>query len=212
MSARSLPSPLLAVTDRHGPRPLGETIAAVLDGGCRWVWFRDRDLPPPERGVLAERIAERVREAGGVLSVGGDLELAAALGASVHLGGGTDRTAIADARRRLGTSALVGVSAHGLRDVEAAEDADYVTLSPVFATASKPGYGPALGLGAIATAARIGIPVVALGGIGVATAAACRRAGAAGVAVMGGLMRVDDPSAEARALLRGWEAASDGPP
>ena len=30
--------------------------------------------------------------------------------------------------------------------------ADYVTLSPIFATASKPGYGPALGLASLAAA------------------------------------------------------------
>ena len=210
MSARSLPSPLLAVTDRHGPRPLIETVAAVLDGGGRWVWFRDKDLHPPERRDLAARIAERVRASGGVLTVGGDADLAADLGAGLHLGGGTDLSVIAAARQRVG-AALVGVSAHTLRDVAAAAEggADYVTLSPVFATASKPGYGPALGLGAIAEAARIGILVVALGGIDTVTAAGCRRYGAAGLAVMGGLMRAADPAAETRALLSAWATRSD---
>ena len=208
MSARSLPSPLLAVTDRHGPRSLAETVAAVLDGGGRWIWFRDKDLPLPKRRELAAQIADSVRAAGGVLTVGGDADLAADLGAGLHLGGGTDRSAIAIARQRVG-AALVGISAHTLRDVaEAAEGgADYVTLSPIFATASKPGYGPALGLGAIAEAARIGIPVVALGGIDTVTAAGCRRHGAAGLAVMGGLMRAADPAAETRALLNAWAAS-----
>ena len=205
MSARSLPSSLLAVTDRHGPRPLGDTVAAVLDGGGRWIWFREKDLPPRERRALAERIAERVGRVGGVLSVGGDADLAADLGAGIHLGGGTDRTAVAAARQRVG-HALVGVSAHTLRDVEAAAEngADYVTLSPIFATASKPGYGPALGLGAIAAASRVGIPVIALGGIDASTAGACRDHGAAGIAVMGGLMRATDPASEAQALLHAW--------
>ncbi|TXM71045.1 thiamine phosphate synthase [Methylobacterium sp. WL120] len=205
-----MPSPLLAVTDRHGPRPLVEAVAAVLHGGGRWVWFRDKDLPPSERRELAARIAERVGQAGGVLTVGGDADLAADLGAGLHLGGGTDRSAIAAARQRVG-AALVGISAHTLRDVaEAAEGgADYVTLSPIFATASKPGYGPALGIGAIAKAVRIGIPVIALGGIDIITAAECRRHGAAGMAVMGGLMRAADPAAETRALLSAWATRSD---
>ncbi len=83
-----------------------------------------------------------------------------------------------------------------------------MTLSPIFATASKPGYGPALGLGALAAAGRIGLPVIALGGIGVATAAACRREGATGMAVMGGLMRATDPAAHTRDLLRAWAATN----
>ena len=182
-----------------------ETVAAVLDGGGRWVWFRDKDLPAPERRSLAARIAERVGASGGVLSIGGDADLAGDLGAGTHLGGGAKRSAIAAARQRVG-AALVGVSAHTLRDVAAAAEggANYVTLSPIFATSSKPGYGPALGLGAIAAAVRIGIPVIALGGVDVATAAACRREGAAGMAVMGCLMRALDPAAETRALLRAW--------
>lgn len=198
------------VTDRRGPRPLIETVQAVLDGGGRWVWFRDKDLAPQERRDLAERLAVLVRQAGGVLSIGGDRELAALVGArGVHLGGGTAPAAVAEARRRLGPDAWVGVSAHAPRDVAAAVEggADYVTLSPIFASASKPGYGPALGVSAIAEATRAGLPVIALGGIDGGHIPACRSAGTAGVAVMGGLMRAADPAAETRALLRACAAA-----
>ncbi|MDP4023953.1 thiamine phosphate synthase [Methylobacterium sp. NEAU 140] len=205
---RPLPSPLLAVTDRRGhPRPLPDTVRAVLDGGGRWIWFRDRDLPAEERRRLGEAVAERVRGAGGVLTVGGDVGLARALGAGgVHLGGGAGTEAIAAARRALGPAALLGVSAHAPGDVAAAAagGADYVTLSPVFASASKPGYGPALGLDGLAAARDTGLPVVALGGITAENAAACRRVGAAGVAVMGRLARAHDPAADVRRLLAAW--------
>ncbi len=80
--------------------------------------------------------------------------------------------------------------------------ADYVTLSPVFESASKPGYGPALGpAGLHALAARLTIPVVALGGVGVGNAGTCLGAGAAGVAVMGAVMAAADPGAAAGKLL-----------
>lgn len=195
------------MSDRHGPRPLVETVRAVLAGGCRWVWLRDRDLPPDERRRLAEAVHAAVRAAGGTLSVGGDPELAAALGADgVHLGGHARPEAIAAARSRLGARAWIGVSAHSVRDVETAASAgaDYATLSPVFETASKPGYGPALGLSAIREASRVGLPVVALGGVTPEATAACREAGAAGVAIMGGLARAADPIAETRRYLRSW--------
>ena len=81
--------------------------------------------------------------------------------------------------------------------------AAYATLSPVFPTTSKPGYGPPLGLSGLAQLARTvpGLPLYALGGIDAASAADCRDAGAAGVAVIGAVMAAPDPEAATRRLL-----------
>ncbi|WP_182177539.1 thiamine phosphate synthase [Methylobacterium radiotolerans] len=208
---RGLPSPLLTVTDRHGhPRPLAETVQAVLDGGGRWIWFRDKDLEPEARRRLGAGVAARVRALGGFLTVGGDVALARALGADgAHLGGGVGPEAIAAARSALGPSALIGVSVHAPREAAAAAQAgaDYVTLSPIYATASKPGYGPALGLEGLTDSLGAGLPVVALGGLGPGAVGPCRAAGAAGFAIMGGLMRAADPIGATRALLKAWGAA-----
>ncbi len=106
---------------------------------------------------------------GGALTIGRDVELAARVGAAgVQLGAAAD---VAPARVRLGRGVLLGVSAHSLDDVRAAREAgaDYATLSPIFLTASKPGYGPALGLDSVRAAAAI-LPTVALGGIDPTTA------------------------------------------
>lgn len=207
---RVLPSRLLAVTDRHGSgHPLTDTVQAILDGGVRWVWFRDRDLEPEARRHLGFAVAERVRAAGGFLTIGGDIALAQALGADgVHLGGGTGAEWVAAARASLGPHALIGISAHAPAEVEAAAaaGADYVTLSPIYPTASKPDYGPALGPEGIGAALHAGLPVVALGGIMPARIPACREAGAAGVAVLGELMRAPDPAAVARDILAAWAA------
>ncbi|GJE54134.1 thiamine phosphate synthase [Methylobacterium thuringiense] len=249
-----IPSPLLVVTDRHGSaRPLVETVRAVLDGGARWIWFRDKDLEPATRRDLALELLALVRTAGGRLTIGGDAVLAAEIDADgVQLGAAYlelvpksadafgDRAvdlepslrgeveAIQGQRTGVGVSALdcfatlamtdeaprrkgrgreafvVGVSAHSLGDVRRAREAgaDYATLSPIFTTASKPGYGPALGLDGLHEAAAIGLPVVALGGIAPEHAVACREAGAAGIAVMGGIMRAADPAAATRRYLQ----------
>lgn len=201
----SLPASLLIVTDRHGAaRPLRETVAAILRGGGRWFWFRERDMPPGPRRALAREVLGIVRDAGGRLTVGADLELAVAIGADgVHLPGGTRPDAVVRARRLLRAADTVGVSAHGFREAEAAADAgaDYVTLSPIFATASKPGYGPALGVEALRAARGLAAPVVALGGVTPDNADACLRAGAAGVAVMGSPMRAADPARVVRDFL-----------
>jgi thiamine-phosphate pyrophosphorylase len=95
---------------------------------------------------------------------------------------------------------MVGRSCHSAADLAAAawEGCDYATISPIFLTASKPGYGPALGVDALRDPP---LPVYALGGIGPAQVQACRDAGATGVAVMGHVMRADDPAVAVKELL-----------
>jgi thiamine-phosphate pyrophosphorylase len=85
----------------------------------------------------------------------------------------------------------------------AAEGVDYVTVSPVYPTPSKPGYGPALGKHTLSdlTAIAGAPPVYALGGVDTARAPECLAAGAAGVAVMGAVMAAEDPAAVVAALL-----------
>ncbi len=197
-----LPRPaLLLITDRgQARRPLEEVIAAALAGGCRWISLREKDLPAGERHVLLRRLLPLARRHGAILTVHADLD-AAREADGVHLPAGAP---VGAARAALGPTALVGASAHSLAEIMTAADegADYATLSPIFLTDSKPGYGPAVGLGALAAAARAApIPIVALGGIGPENLRACLDAGATGVAVMGGMMRADDPAALMRRLI-----------
>jgi thiamine-phosphate pyrophosphorylase len=191
---RLLPGPLLVITDRHQARHSIETIAAAVgSGGGRWLLLRDKDLAREERWDLAAGLARIAAEQGFALSVSTDIELAAAVGAAgIHL---QAAAAVAPARERLGNTAIIGVSAHGLADVAAAAaaGADYTTLSPIFPTGSKPGYGPALGTASLRAAAAHEIAVLALGGVTAQTAGDCLAAGAHGVAVMGEIMRADDP-------------------
>src|SRR5215470_19414867 len=199
---KQLPSPLLVITDRHQARHSVEAIAdEVGQGGGRWLLLRDKDLEPRERQELAARLADIARRHGMHLSVSSDVALAAECGASVHL---QSAAAVGAARHRLGPGALVGVSAHSFDDVAdaATAGADYVTLSPIFLTSSKPGYGPALGTAAIGPAANLGISVIALGGVTADLVRPCLDAGAAPVAVMGEIMRSDQPGRAANEFLR----------
>ncbi|HVV94259.1 MAG TPA: thiamine phosphate synthase [Hyphomicrobiales bacterium] len=201
--------PLLVITDRHQARvPLEEIGAAVIAAGAPWLLFRDKDLDRLRRRRIAEGLVAAARAAGARLSVGGDVDLARLVGADgVHVATLND---VVDARTRLGPGALVGFSAHAVDELGPARTAgaDYATLSPIFPSASKPGYGPALGLAALAAAVPAGLPVYALGGVGAANAAACLGAGAAGVAVMGEVMRAADPAQRVRDVLRALEKAA----
>ena len=196
-------SRLLVLSDRHqGRRPLDTILQQVLEAGCRWISLREKDLPHGQRCELLSRLVGLGARYQAIVSVHGDIEAARAAGADgVHLPAGSDPRG---ARERLGAAGLIGVSAHSLDEAitAAAAGADYVTLSPVFASPSKPGYGPALGPDALAEIARrVSIPVVALGGITAERAPQCLAAGAAAIAVMGSVMRAPHPGVVVEELL-----------
>jgi thiamine-phosphate pyrophosphorylase len=199
-----LPVPsLLVISDRRQARqPLEHVAEAVFAGGCRWFSLREKDLPPTERRALLGRLLVLGRRFGGIVTAHEDIEAVAELAADgVHLPSGGSLKA---ARARL-PDALIGASAHSAEEAAALlrAGADYVTVSPVFLTASKPGYGPALGLDGLARiVAQAPGPVVALGGIAPDNAALCLAAGAGGVAVMGEVMRSENPRASVERILR----------
>ncbi|MEV6299312.1 thiamine phosphate synthase [Actinoplanes sp. NPDC051861] len=193
------PGGLVVLTDRRSAaRPLTEVVRAVVRGGAEWVILREKDLGYAERAAVFGQLRSVVPP--GRLIVAGPDPLG---GAAVHLAGGDPVPAGVE---------LVGRSWHGTEDLSGV---DYVTISPVYPTSSKPGYGPALGApGAAGAASRAGVPWLALGGISSAgQAAECAAAGAAGIAVMGAVMRSPDPEVTARELSEafagGREAFSD---
>jgi len=136
-----------------------------------------------DAGELLRRAMRLKRTFAGRLLINDRVDVCLAAGADgVHLPG--RRIAPVILKRRFGLQ-LVGVSSHSVDEVVRAEDegADYVYLSPIFDTVSKPGYGPALGLDVLGEACRrVRIPVLALGGVSRANEMSCVEAGAAGIA------------------------------
>lgn len=195
--AHALPLPrLLVVTDATatGGRPLTDVVAAAVVGGARAVLLRDKHQEGGRRAALAADLRVLLDSVGGLLLVASDARLAAEVGADgVHLAAADAVPAPRPAR--------LGRSCHSTADVARAADegCTYATLSPIHQTSSKPGYGPALGHAPLGGTA---LPVWALGGIDPGRAAACVAAGAAGVAVMGAVMRAQDPAAVVRALCQ----------
>jgi thiamine-phosphate pyrophosphorylase len=186
---------LLVITDRQNTTlPFDEVLVQVLNAGCRWIMVREKGLATAELCPLVATIQEAASAFGATISINGDYTAASIRGIrAIHLPQGHPVPAI---RRVMGAQTLIGVSAHSVAEAmqAAAESANYITASPVHETQSKPGYGPALemdGLAEIVAAVRI--PVLALGGVTTENAAACIRAGAAGVAVMGSVMRSETP-------------------
>jgi thiamine-phosphate diphosphorylase len=76
-------------------------------------------------------------------------------------------------------------------------------FGPVFATASKLAYGEPLGLDAVDEVARhVNVPVLGIGGISPEQADLVCASGAAGVAVISGILAAADPQAAAREYVR----------
>lgn len=196
--------PILVITDRKRARLSLEDVAdAVFAAGGRWLSLREKDLDPAARAALLTRLVALGRRYGATVGVHEDLAAAiAARTEAIHLPAGVSPER---ARRALGAAAIIGGSAHDEEELAAlaAAGADYATLSPVFSTASKPGYGPALGIARLARAAvSTPLAIVALGGIELDNAGACIAAGATGIAVMGGIMAAADPAAVMAGLIK----------
>lgn len=170
--------------------------------------LREKDLPEDEQIVLARDLLTKTRGAGARLLLHGEAALAKLAGTDgVHLPSGADTAA---ARALLGREKLVGVSIHTATEAESIDpqSVDYALAGPAFETPSKPGYGPEIGrTGFLAIARAAPVPVLAIGGMNAARIAELIAAGAAGVAVMGGVMRAADPGREASGLIASLNGA-----
>lgn len=171
---------VIVYTDRMlaGERPLAAVVAEAVAGGAARVVLREKDLSVDARSALAADLIDRI----------GDRLLVSDV----------------DGAHRDASGRVIGRACHSAAEVVAATGLAYVTVSPVYPSASKPGYGPPLGLSTLRNwCAACAVPVLALGGVdSPVRAAACVRAGAAGVAVMGAVMTATDPAAAVRQLVQ----------
>jgi thiamine-phosphate diphosphorylase len=160
-----------------------ERVRAMLEAGLPSLQLRGATAASEEHVAIGRWLREETQEAGAQCIVNSDVRLAVELGADgVHLrAGGPTPPAI---RHELPPGVPVGASCHDSRELEQATEADWVFLSPVFPTPSKPG-AAALGLERFAVLIeRVSVPVYALGGVDAERFAACVAAGAAGVAAI----------------------------
>jgi len=176
------------VVDLDGGGAPHEHIQTLLDAGLPSLQLRGRSRSTAELVEIGTPLREAAREAGARFLVNSDLDAARALDADgVHLPAAGP--SVAWARRELGNGVGIGTSCHDLREIARARDADWIFLSPIFATHSKPG---AQGLGLDRFRDLVGVaevPVYALGGVTRDNYESCFRAGAAGVASISALFR-----------------------
>jgi thiamine-phosphate pyrophosphorylase len=193
------------ITDRRLAPELAVRLDRALAGAPPSrvaVHLREKDLAGRDLLALARSLGAVCRARGQRLLVNDRVDVALAAGADgVHLPAAGIPPA--EARRLLGPSALVGVSCHSAADVLRARDggATYATFGPVHDTPSKRAFGAPVGVAALREAARLGLPLVALGGVDAGNAPEAVAAGAAGVAAIRAWLVGPDPSGAVAALL-----------
>jgi thiamine-phosphate pyrophosphorylase len=208
----SLPR-LYAVLDTGVAAGRGWTVAdlgqAFLDGGAQLIQLRAKHLDARALLDAADRLVRLAEPAGARIIVNDRADVAAmCLASGVHVGQEDLRPR--DARALLGDRAMIGLSTHTPGQVDAAldEPIDYIAVGPIYGTSTKDTGYAAVGLDLVRHAGKAADnrPVVAIGGITLATAPEVLAAGASAVAVITDLMVTGDPAgrvAEYLARLRG---------
>lgn len=195
---------LYLVTDRSLSRGRTnlEIVRAAVKGGVSCVQLREKTCSTRE--FIAEaRLLKQLLAADNVpLIINDRVDVALAVDADgVHLG--QNDMAIEDARKLVGPSKIIGISAECLDHARAAQaaGADYIGISPVFSTATKTDTAPPLGLAGVrAMRQAVDLPLVGIGGIGPQNGGEVISAGATGIAVVSAIVSAVCPERAARDL------------
>lgn len=196
---------LYLVTDRSLSlgRSTEEIVNSAIKGGVSCVQLREKELYTRDF-IRKARVLNRLLISADIpLIINDRVDVALAVDAAgVHLGQSDMK--VEDARRLLGDNKIIGISAECIEDATNAEKqgADYIGISPVFATPTKTDTASPLGLRGIKEIRRkVALPLVAIGGINTENCAEVIQAGADGVAVVSAIVSAPSPEHAASQLL-----------
>lgn len=194
---------LYLVTDRslmHAPT-LEEAVEKAVAGGCTLVQLREKQLSSREFYDLAMKVKAITDHAHIPLIINDRLDIALAVDAAgVHIGQ-KDLPAAA-ARKLLGPDKLLGVSAATLPEAlkAKADGADYLGVGAIFPTGTKSDARSTPPETLALIKKESGLPVVAIGGIGLQNVAKLRGTGTDGIAVVSAILASPDITEAAREL------------
>jgi thiamine-phosphate pyrophosphorylase len=206
MKIKKIDYSLYLVTDRGMARGRStlEIVRAAVNGGTTIVQLREKDCSTREFIEQALAVKDFLKARRVPLIINDRLDVAQAVQADgVHLGQ-TDMP-LESAKGILGDSMIIGISAESLKDAIAAEKggADYLGVSPIYATPTKTDTAPPLGLAGLHEIRKaVRLPLVGIGGLNRENATEVIRSGADGVAVVSAIMAAGDPEAAASALKK----------
>jgi thiamine-phosphate pyrophosphorylase len=198
--------PIYPITDKRlaGKSSHLEIVRELVRGGATVIQIRDKETPLGELLNDLRRCVELAARFDARIIVNDRCDLALLSGASgVHLG--QEDLPPQSARVVLGRDAILGFSTHSLAQIKQGTKlpVQYLGFGPIFATASKPGHSPVVGLAMLQKACRLSTrPVVAVGGIELEHLRPVLEAGAASAAVISALMKAKNLARRMEQLLK----------
>jgi thiamine-phosphate pyrophosphorylase len=195
-------------TDSLERRGIDLTVAAgaFLEGGAGILQIRHKSHWSRDLFTAAREVTRLCREAGAHLIINDRADFAALLEAGLHLG--QDDLTPRDARKVIGTEAIVGYSSHNAAQLvkAAGEPVEYVAFGPVFSTASKLRPDPTVGVDEVRQCrSLLEKPLVAIGGIALENASSVWAAGADSVAVIAGMLPAEASARALRERMEEWQ-------
>lgn len=195
---------LYAVTDRKWLKgnSLEEEVEKAVRAGVTIVQLREKHMGSDELVSLAKKIGTVVHRYNVPLIINDDIEAALASGADgVHVG--QEDICASEARQRIGSSMILGVSARSAETALEAErcGADYIGAGAVFSTSTKED-AKVMSLDELKRICdSVSIPVVAIGGITEDNIMELSGSGIAGAAVVSAIFAKEDAAASSARLL-----------
>ena len=181
----------------------------ALEGGCRWIQLRMKDADASTLEETALIVQKMCKDYGATFIINDHVSLVKKIKADgVHLG--KNDMPIAEARRLLGDTFIIGGTVNSLEDVRAilqSATPDYFGCGPFRFTSTKKNLAPILGYEGYRSIIRrmeeagIRIPLVAIGGIGKEDIPSLLKSGVHGIALSGSILRAENPVEEMREII-----------
>jgi thiamine-phosphate diphosphorylase len=197
---------LYLITDRElsmGRLTLS-VVQSAVKGGVSCVQLREKNCSTFEFIEQALLLKDFLSDRNIMLIINDNLDVAQSVGADgIHLG--QKDTPISMAKKIVGDSMIIGISAECLSDAVWAEKegADYIGVGPIYSTMTKTDTGAPLGLEELIQIRKtVKIPIVAIGGLNHTNAEAVIKSGADGIAVVSAIVSSKNPEKAARELKK----------
>jgi len=186
---------LYFITDsRLTKKNIFEDIKAAIKGGVRIIQYREKNLPKEKITEEAKKLKELCKENNVLFLINDFVDIAIEVDADgVHLG--LDDIPYEKARALLGNEKIIGLTAHNKEEAIEFQNlgADYLGISPVFTTTTKPDAGKAMGIENLKEIiSSVKIPCIAIGGIDENNAEEVAKTNVDGIAIISAIVTKDD--------------------
>lgn len=172
-------------------------VKSALSAGVNVVQYRNKEGSTKELYEEAVKLKRQCKNKA-LFLINDRIDIALAVDADgVHMG--TEDMPYAIVRKMLGRKKIIGMTAHNIEEGREARrlGADYIGISPVFATDTKKAAGTPVGIGLIKKIKKaVKLPVIAIGGITLNNAKEVIEAGADGLCAISAVVTKKDVKRE----------------